>query len=884
MFKIEAFDASLPCKELELNPDLFHHALREGDRRFHVRNPRGDSFDLVYYDNNDDLEPLESYPAYVKGPYMASYRIYDETDKDTLYLGFFDGLKSLEFEELNEYTIALTRVVLACTDMEVYCTDQRVCWFIPENERLHVVPVLPVLPGETTFYIQAQMRTGLEDRNFNILSSVYAFHNVFFFQWILKGRKPDGFRYITMDVGDDGGIGAVLAYCKRFDKAFSCFGLKFITREERLGKFKVDMLSKYFSLGFSAADATDENTLVIPNQVMVIVRIKLIYCQSGAADVSILAPRFREEMDEYYKALFEGRKVLGILIRGTDYISSGMSGDRLMATVPQMIPVIHRWIDEDHYDRIFLATEDADILKQMKDEFGKMVIAVAQERHSVSEFRKDEVISELEKETLSGDDYDNTIEDTTINYFYALYLLSRSDSFMCSGKCNGWDVVNDFNGGKFLRSYKFNVAMNGDPRTEDWEEVMPVYAGMFARAAYPTGKAFYMTYHFELDQPTDGEMLRKAWDQTVKVYPYLSWAVVLRNGKYAMARNDLPFVIRETEEIIEPFKEAGNFHTAAIGYKGNRLCFYIDHVPFDGTGVQFVLETFFYCYFCLKDGTAYPVPEDVLTEKDIPVEGLAEDAYLAVDPIDPQGLAQAFMGQGTFVTPESPAEGIFVPMEDCGRFCISVPKEELMEYAGKVSGSPMAVIAVLMAKAMEKVHPENTLPVKITSPVSVRRIMGNTHSLQHQVVHTSYQFSADELKAEGSHEKLIRDYRTHLKGFMTEQNIRMMCGVYSGIVQGMLKAQQYHMLDKVIMEQRENMGAGIAVSYLGILRTGEYGKRIRMTAFHAMQEKGIMLQAAEIGGTFYLCWYQGFRDDCYVRAMTEEMTALGMPGARFERA
>ena len=77
---------------------------------------------------------------------------------------------------------------------------------------------------------------------------------------------------------------------------------------------------------------------------------------------------------------------------------------------------------------------------------------------------------------------------------------------------------------------------------------------------------------------------------------------------------------------------------------------------------------------------------------------------------------------------------------------------------------------------------------------------------------------------------------------------------------------------------------GIMASYLGILRTGEYGKRIRMTAGYVMQEKGIMLQATEIGGTFYLCWYQGFRDDCYVRAMTEEMTALGMPGARFEWA
>ena len=37
----------------------------------------------------------------------------------------------------------------------------------------------------------------------------------------------------------------------------------------------------------------------------------------------------------------------------------------------------------------------------------------------------------------------------------------------------------------------------------------------------------------------------------------LSWAVILKNGKYVMAGNDLPFIIRETEEIIEPFKEAG---------------------------------------------------------------------------------------------------------------------------------------------------------------------------------------------------------------------------------------------------------------------------------------------------------------------------------------
>lgn len=95
----------------------------------------------------------------------------------------------------------------------------------------------------------------------------------------------------------------------------------------------------------------------------------------------------------------------------------------------------------------------------MKTEFGKKIIAVAQERHRVSDFRPGQIISELEKETIDPDKLDEMIEDTTINYFYALYMLSRCDSFMCSGQCNGWDVVNDFNDGKFQRCYKFSVGM-----------------------------------------------------------------------------------------------------------------------------------------------------------------------------------------------------------------------------------------------------------------------------------------------------------------------------------------------------------------------------------------------------------------------------------------
>ena len=98
-----------------------------------------------------------------------------------------------------------------------------------------------------------------------------------------------------------------------------------------------------------------------------------------------------------------------------------------------------------------------------------------------------------------------------------------------------------------------------------------------------------------------------------------------------------------------------------------------------------------------------------------------------------------------------------------------------------------------------------------------------------------------------------------------------------------MKAQQDGVLERLIADQRRNAGTGIMASYLGILRTGEYGRKIRMTAGHVMQEKGIMLQAVEISGTFYLCWYQGFQDDRYVRAMAGELLTQGMTGTRLER-
>ena len=885
MFKLEVFNPEAEAKTLKLSDKLFHEALKEeleSKTRFHVKNDKGEDFDIVYWDNNDDIEPVDAYPKYVKPPYMTKYLHYDETDKSSLYLDFFKGLDRCIFDELNEYTIVLTRVMLTYTDMDIYCLDERIHWFVEENPRLHIIKELPEDRfAEGTFYIQAELRSGLEDYSFNRLSSTYAFHNIFFLQWMLNGKAFVNYRFFTMAINDTGGIGSVLSGYKTNKQAAETFGLKFVSPNvDHFGKFPRSMVEKYFAVDIWDEEANEENTLVVPD--LVLFYKTKFYCGLRASlDVDSIATGFREEMDEYYDAVLGGKKALGLLIRGSDYISTGLSGIRKMATVEQMTPKIHQWMEDYGYEKLFLATEDADILAAMRKEFGKNLVALSQERLSVANLRNGQVISEYEKET-GGQDYAAKLEDTTINYFYALYILSRCDAFLCSGQCSGWDNVLSLNDGKFERSYKFTVGVTGDPVTEDWKEIKQITAGMFARAAYPSDKAFVMTYRFDLAESVDPDALKAAWEKTLTVYPYMGYAVVGRDKRLLLTENPLPFVIKETGEIIEPFERSGNFHMVTFCYLGQTLWIYIDHVPVDATGINHVLETFFYHYYCIVDGVNYKVPDGVFTEEDGPVPGLDVDGYLLADAVDPTTLMSGMMGEKSFVPPEFPKEGVFGNRPDCRGYCLSVPSTEMMAYARSVGGSPVSVLSVALAKAVSKVHPENEKPIKIMYPVNIRKVMGNSTSLVHQAVFGQYKFEPSDVTAKSDRE-LNAAFRAYLKEFTSEPSIRMNAGIFRSMCEGYTKAYAYGALDNVCMEQRKNADASLEISYLGTLHTGEYGRRIRITAFHAMPEKGVMLQVYEVGDTFYIDWYQGFHDATYIRAMRDAMAEMGMKDLRIER-
>lgn len=216
---------------------------------------------------------------------------------------------------------------------------------------------------------------------------------------------------------------------------FSKVGWKVYHSGDSIGKYPRAMVEKYFNIPWKPEDATDENTIILHQSNSSAIYVTYTGARTeGQVTLDVLKDGFLQEMKEYTDAVFAGKKMLGVLSRGTDYIASGLFGKQSHATCEQMFPMIREWLEKYHYDGIFLATEDEDILNKMLAEFGEKIRIVSQDRFRVSDFKDVKLIADLEEE-IYGEDKAERIEDTMVNYIYAMYALSRCDSFIASGCC-----------------------------------------------------------------------------------------------------------------------------------------------------------------------------------------------------------------------------------------------------------------------------------------------------------------------------------------------------------------------------------------------------------------------------------------------------------------
>lgn len=82
-----------------------------------------------------------------------------------------------------------------------------------------------------------------------------------------------------------------------------------------------------------------------------------------------------EEINKEYKELVSQEdRVLGVLVRGTDYVEKAPREHPVQPSPSMVIKKAHELMDEYHCNKIFVATEDSNIAKLFKDEFGEKYI------------------------------------------------------------------------------------------------------------------------------------------------------------------------------------------------------------------------------------------------------------------------------------------------------------------------------------------------------------------------------------------------------------------------------------------------------------------------------------------------------------------------------
>lgn len=462
MLKIEDYDFENNYRTIINDDNLFHKALKgviKGETRFHIKNnSTGEDFDLCYVENSSLMPDLG---LNKRGVPLPPFLEYDENNEELIYLDIFKGFEEIVFEEVNEYTVVLAKLILRKTKMQVIFADGRIFRFIAPNEKLKVVTALPEI-GEKTYFCPAHFSLGVMTGKMNENSAEFLFTNVFLMQSLTDLKLKD-IKYIEVTIPKYIGIGGLLTHITKLTNAFRSLGIQTYLKPDST-KFGDNILKKYFMIETTPDDANDRNTIYAVN-INALLFSHFLNSFSADYDYSILNSAFIEELNEYKNAILGNKYMLGVLIRGTDYKTLGFQGARQQATVDEMLPLIREWMDYDHYDGIFLATEDSAVLNRMRQEFPGKIVAIAQERFEEEDLGKGQTLSDLYAKAESPEDQNAKLVDVTINYFYALYMLSFCESFMVSGYCNGWDVVRTFNHQQFRRSYIFQQGLM-KPETE----------------------------------------------------------------------------------------------------------------------------------------------------------------------------------------------------------------------------------------------------------------------------------------------------------------------------------------------------------------------------------------------------------------------------------
>ena len=374
----------------------------------------------------------------------------------------------------------------------------------------------------------------------------------------------------------------------------------------------------------------------------------------------------------------------------------------------------------------------------------------------------------------------------------------------------------------------------------------------------------------------DKEALEKAVKLLEKRFFYLKRRYKAGFWKIKYVENDLPWVIKNTDQPVDIMCAENNYHIIAFSYWEKMIAIDCSHGDFDGTGLFALMNALVQIYCRIKYDENIKIKgildvDDEISEKEYihPYYALSQENVTADENEDKKENAAP--------------DNFNIEKDGCvhdhrrREFRLMLKQEEVIKYCSSYDGSPATSFALILAKAIHAVHPESDKNISMYVPCNIRNIIGAEMSHHSLISNVSIDFDKRlwnkdfELQGTAFRGKVIADTRDEV---LLPKIIKQ---AKSNLA--MSKIRPAALLRRLVPGLATKVTESItaSVSYTGRSQLGELEKYIDAMYIGADPcGIGILIEVAAPGDKFFLTFAQNWYEDVYFKAFCEELQSLGM--------
>ncbi|MBQ7486371.1 MAG: hypothetical protein IJT77_02635 [Clostridia bacterium] len=368
----------------------------------------------------------------------------------------------------------------------------------------------------------------------------------------------------------------------------------------------------------------------------------------------------------------------------------------------------------------------------------------------------------------------------------------------------------------------------------------------------------------------DPTVLRHALDTTMQRYPYFCVELQKKEGQYVFLDNPRPVVISNSLHGVELNAAESNYHMIAFAYQDNWIILDVFHGLTDATGAYEVIRTLLY-YYC-SERYGVELKDDGIR--------LAGDEISMEEWVDPVETAIDLPMPTRSETPKALNVVEYAKLQDDRKkmvYSIALDEAEFIHFSMDNDGSPGTITALFISRAVAKLFPTATDPIRVSLCVNQRKALHKP--LAHQSLVGAVMLEYKDKMRDWPLNRQATAYRGMVFAQTRDEAVLAQANGLKGLNQMILSKEtdQERLGIVAYFGKSSDHLMTASVSYTGKANYKEAEKYIRdFRTWTVVSQHYPLVEIAAVNGRFTLDFIQPFSNPLLVNAFLKELEDNGI--------